>query len=159
MRFSPGEEDCSCVIKLGTSSTFLNTKKEGLCSFTLQSSPGSQVRFTNLQSSTFQVLLNFLGMNLPSLNPEEGCEAWVSLGEDHQSVGSLIGELEDKNLNNFCTGSKRFCGLTVPNYPGPSVITSSSNSMVLSYNLPAESIVQGHGFQVEKLSKVITFMI
>ena len=98
MSFSPGEEDCSCVIKLGTSSTFLNTKKEGLCSFTLQSSPGSQVRFTNLQSSTFQVLLNFLGMNLPSLNPEEGCEAWVSLGEDHQSVGSLIGELEDKNF-------------------------------------------------------------
>ena len=159
MSFSPDEEDCSCVIKLGTSSTFLNTKKKGLCSFTLQSSPGSQVRFTNLQSSTFQVLLNFLGMNLPSLNPEEGCEAWVSLGEDHQSVGSLIGELEDKNLNDLCSGSKRFCGLTVPNYPGPSVITSSSNSMVLSYNLPAESIVQGHGFQVEKLSKVITFMI
>ena len=159
MHFSAGEEDCSCVIKLGTSSTFLNTKKEGLCSFTLQSSPGSQVRFTNHQSSTFQVLLNFLGMNLPSLNPEEGCEAWVSLGEDHQSVGSLIGELEDKNLNDFFSGSKRFCGLTVPNYPGPSVITSSSNSMVLSYNLPAESIVQGHGFQVEKSSKVITFMI
>merc|ERR1719270_2331402 len=74
-------------------------------------------------------------MNLPSPNLEEGCESWVSLGEDHPSSGSFI-------------GPKKFCGLTVPNYPGPSVITSASNSIVVSYNLPADSLVRGHSFQV-----------
>ena len=145
-----GEEDCSCVIKLGTSSTLLNPKKEGLCKYTLQSSPGSQVNFPRLQNSSVQVSLNFLNLNLPSLNPEDGCGAWVSLEDDRQSAGSLIGNLKKMNIKVFCTGSKKFCGLTVPNYPGPSVITSSSNSLVLSYNFPADSILQGHGFQVQK---------
>ena len=69
---------------------------------------------------------------------------------------SIVGKL-NRFLNNkisksayLCLGPKRFCGLTVPNYPGPSVITSSSNSIVLSYNLPADSLAQGHSFQVEK---------
>ena len=45
-----GEEDCSCVITLGTNSTLLNPKKEGLCKYTLQSSPGSQVSFTTFKA-------------------------------------------------------------------------------------------------------------
>ena len=49
--------------------------------------------------TSFQVSLNFLDLNLPSLNPEEGCEAWVSLDEDCQSAGSLIGELSNKAKN------------------------------------------------------------
>ena len=53
-------------------------------------------KFYHLQSKSFQVLLNFLDLNLPSLNLEEGCEAWVSLDEVRQSAGSLIGELSNK---------------------------------------------------------------
>ena len=74
----------------------------------------------------------------------------MSLEQERQSFASLIGYLMEMNIKPFCTGPKKFCGSTVPNYPGPSVIMSSSNSVVLSYNLPVDSLIKGHGFQVEK---------
>ena len=63
-------------------------------------------------------------------------------------------------------GSQKFCGLTVPNYPGPSVImsgkllpliklvsnssldNSGSNSLTVNYYLPETSLSHGHGFEV-----------
>ena len=145
--------DCSCVIRLGTNSTSLKPTKEGLCNYTLQTSPGSQVSFPPLISRFNFTDLRQLSPPKPSLT-EPGGRVRV-VGEPRRR-SSIVGKL-NRFLNNkisksayLCLGPKRFCGLTVPNYPGPSVITSSSNSIVLSYNLPADSLAQGHSFQVEK---------
>ena len=64
--------------------------------------------FHHLQSKAVQVSLNFLELNLPFLNPEEGCEAWVSLDEDRQSAGSLIGELSKKAKNQSTDAKAQF---------------------------------------------------
>ena len=97
--------------------------------------------------------LRQLSPHEPSLTEHGGRVRVVGEPRRRSSVVRKLNRfLKNKSYKSahLCSGPKRFCGLTVPNYPGPSVITSSSNSIVLSYNLPADSLVQGHSFQVEK---------
>ena len=69
-------------------------------------------------------------MRLPPQGSSAVCEAWVQLEEpeDHR-LGSLIGGsiemcwIFQAYVSPF-SGTQKFCGLTVPNYPGPSVIMS-----------------------------------
>ena len=110
-------------------------------------------------------------MQLPPQGSNGVCEAWVQLeeAEDH-SLGTLIGGAGQRDFH-ICQyfpflGSQKFCGLTVPNYPGPSVImsgkllfsielasnssldNSGSNSLTVNYYLPETSLSHGHGFEV-----------
>ena len=70
------------------------------CSYKLVSEPGSQIS------------VNFLDMDLP-VDATQTCSDFVQLIEDQSSASALIG-----------TTGRSFCGQQLPNYPGPSVLTS-----------------------------------
>ena len=87
--------------------------------------------YFNLRSQN-QVSVNFVEMLLPPQGSNGVCEAWVQLeeGEEHNLgtlIGGAIGQKKFRYVNIFLfLGSQKFCGLTVPNYPGPSVIMSGN---------------------------------
>ena len=47
--------------------------------------------------------------------------------------------------------TRTFCGRQVPNYPGPSVVTSSSNLMSVHYLNTALTAPQTNGYKVDFL--------
>ena len=59
-----------------------------------------------------QISVNFLDMDLP-VDATQTCSDFVQLIEDQSSASALIG-----------TTGRSFCGQQLPNYPGPSVLTS-----------------------------------
>lgn len=119
-----GEEECYCQYLLGSQPLELAPTKPGLCSYDLISAPGSQIS------------VNFLDMEMPPQDPSQGCESWVSLEEQEEHLGSIVGR-----------STSKFCGHTVPNYPGPSIFTGASNFLTVRYNLPVTSVTRGHGFK------------
>ena len=75
------------------------------CSYKLKSESGSQIS------------INFLDLDLPEPDRSQTCITdFVQLKEDSDSVSSLIG-----------SSGMSFCGQQLPNYPGPSVITSGKS--------------------------------
>merc|ERR1712098_569865 len=75
-------------------------------------------------------------MEMPPHDPSQGCESWVSLEEHEEHLGSLI-------------ANKKYCGMTVPNYPGPSVVTAGSNSLTVHYSISEENLNLGQGFKIK----------
>ena len=97
LKFSGDDiEDCSCVIRLGTNSTSLKPMKEGLCNYTLQTSPGSQVSFPPLISRFNFPDLGQLSPHEPSLTEPQGRVRVV--GEPRRR-SSVVGKL-NRFLNN-----------------------------------------------------------
>ena len=71
----------------------LEPTKAGTCSYTLVTSPGSQVNPSPPSSPTgfHQVAVNFLEMRLPAQEGSPGCESWVTLQETQGNLASLTG--------------------------------------------------------------------
>jgi len=118
-----GEDDCVCQYVLGHEPLEIQPSKPGLCSYRLLSAAGSQVS------------VNFLEMALPSTDPHQGCESWVSLEETGTHLSSVI-------------ASQKYCGKNLPNYPGPSVFTAGANSLFVHYNIDEESLNHAQGFKI-----------
>ena len=137
-----GEKDCQCTYVLGSKPLELNSTKSGLCSFQLSSVSGSQVNAFQHETALIQVLLNFLNMHIPAATGGM-CESWLRLQEIGNQPSSIIGDRYIKaHKYRICSpdSKKKYCGMTVPNYPGPSVFTSGKHEYsVLPYFLPTQA--------------------
>jgi len=95
------------------------------CSYSLWSEPGSQIS------------INFLDMDLPSDQSAQACHSSsVQLVESKESASAAIG-----------SSGLKFCGQLLPNYPGPSVFVSASNTLTVNFNTGMAGGQKGRGFK------------
>jgi len=119
--------DC-CIIKTG--------KEAREISIPDGSTPGLDCQFSLQASLGAQIAVNFLEMDIRADVNQACLTDYVMLQDPVKSASSLIGD-----------EGATFCGQRLPNYPGPSVIISGGNSMVVKYHTDKSTAKKGTGFK------------
>ena len=83
----------------------------------------------------YNVALNFLDMDMRQDSGESCDNDFVKIADP---LNSAHGALGPQGLS--------FCGELVPNFPAPSVFSSSGNAMVIEYQTDISNVVRGRGF-------------
>ena len=81
------------------------------------------------------VALNFYDMQMRQDTGAECNSDFIRLSDPANSAHGV-----------FTADGTKFCGELLPNYPAPSVFTSSGSSLVLDYNTDVSNINRGRGF-------------
>ena len=122
-------EGC-CIIALGTSEETISSPnypadsgRNLSCSWTLAAPEG------------YNVALNFLDMDMRQDAAESCLNDFVNVADPQTSAH---GGLSPQGTS--------FCGELVPNFPAPSLFTSSGNGMVVKYQTDVSNINRGRGF-------------
>ena len=122
-------EDC-CVITLGSSEETVSSPnypadsgRNLSCSWTLAAPEG------------YNVALNFLDMDMRQDSADSCLNDFVNVADPQNSAHGGLGPQ-----------GTSFCGELVPNFPAPSLFTSSGNKMVVSYQTDVSNVNRGRGF-------------
>ena len=122
-------DDC-CIVSLGeyseliTSPNYPDDSGRNLsCAWTLQAPEG------------YMVSLNFLDMQMRQDTGSLCDNDYVKIADPSNSAHSI-----------FSSEGTSFCGELLPNYPAPSVFTSSHEKLVLEYVTDVSNINRGRGF-------------
>ena len=82
--------------------------------------PGLDCQYKVVAKSGTQIALNFLEMDIHADENQDCLTDYVRLEETKASASSVIGK-----------DGLTFCGQRLPNYPGPSVIVSGKEKIIL----------------------------
>ena len=122
-------EGC-CVVTLGSTDTAISSPnypadsgRNLSCSWTLAAPEG------------YNVALNFLDMDMRQDSSDSCLNDFVNVADPHNSAHGGLGPQ-----------GTSFCGELVPNFPAPSLFTSSGSAMVVTYHTDVSNINRGRGF-------------
>ena len=101
------------------------------------SNPGLDCQYKLLAKSGTQIAVNFLEMDIHADESQDCLTDYLKIVEEGRFASSMIGR-----------DGLTFCGQRLPNYPGPSVVVSGGNSLVLKYHTDKSSAKKGSGFKV-----------
>ena len=122
-------EDC-CVVSLGSYPVQINSPnypsdsgRNLTCSWKLSAPEG------------FLVSLNFEDIQMRQDSGSQCNNDFIKISDPHHSAHGTVGP-----------DGTSFCGELLPNYPAPSVISSSRESLILQYVTDVSNIQRGRGF-------------
>merc|ERR1712106_818081 len=122
-------KDC-CLINAG------NTPKEIMSpNFPSPATAGLDCQYKMVTAPGSQIALNFLSLDIRTDSSQSCLSDSITLEDPVASPTSMLGS------------RKTFCGQKLPNYPGPSVLVSAGNSLVLKYQTDNSESIKGSGFK------------
>ena len=99
--------------------------------------PGQNCTYQLRSLQGSQIMVNFKEVDMVPRSSTMGC---------HQQAVTLEDEGPIKPYS-MLESSTSYCGQMMPNFPGPSVLTSSSNRLNIRYTTHTEKLQRGQGYK------------